>query len=265
MKKISISIAFVSISVALFFSSCSKPDSTGSQGPQGPAGPAYTGTLSGHVSLYNEYGDLQPSIACKSVRVVLYNSSNAVIDSVNADSVGAYTIKNVSTGLYTLAFRDTNYGQELHENFQFLGSSQPLDVDAKLSHLPGFTFTIGGDSVHNKPNDTLVYIYGTLSVASSQARDLAVFIGANSSVSSTPGTYSSVVTLTIPAGATTFNSSIAVNTFYLGGLQPGQTAYINVYAASVNYASTSEYEDYNTGQTIYNALGISLTANPVKL
>jgi hypothetical protein len=248
---------------SLFFSSCSKTGNTGPSGSQGPAGPSYTGSITGHISLYNQYGDMQQASACKSVRVVLYNSSNAVVDSMNADSVGTYTISNITTGMYTIAFRDTNYGQELHEDFQFLGGSEPLEVDAKLSHIPNFTFTIGGDSIHKKPNDTLVYIYGTVTAAS-QARSLAVFTGATASVSS--GNYSSLVsTLTIATGATTFNISVPVNDFYLGGLVPGQTAYINVYAAAVNYTNSSEYENYNTGQTNYNALGSSATDTPIKL
>jgi|GEM_PF-1512566 len=263
-KNLLISAALLAGTV-LMTNSCSKP-ANGSTGPQGPAGPSYTGNISGHISLYNEYGDLQPSSACKSVRAILYNSSNKVVDSVNADSTGKYTISNVSTGLYTLAFRDTNYGQELHEDFQFLGSSQPLQVDGKLSHMPNFIFSVS-DSMHvTKALDTLIYIYGTVSAAASQTRDLAVFVGATSSVSSTPGTYNSLLTtVTIAAGATTFTGSVQLNNCYLAGLNPGQTAYLNVYAAALNYASTSEYEDYNTGQTIYNALGTSALPNPVKL
>lgn len=264
MKKHFLFSSCIIASAVIVLNSCSKDGATG---PEGPSGPAFTGSISGHVTLYNEYGDIQQPSASKSVRAVLYNSSNVVVDSVNADSTGKYIINNVSTGLYTLAFRDTNYGQELHEGFQFLGSSQPLEIDGKLSHLPNFTFTVSGDSMHvSKTNDTTIYVYGTVANSSLQARDLAVFIGNTSSVSSTPGTYSSIVsTITIAAGATTFSSAIQVNNFYLAGLMPGQMAYINVYAASVDYASSSEYENYATGQTTYNALGSSAIANAIKL
>lgn len=270
MKKHLVFKALILVFAIAIFNSCSKDGATGATGPQGPAGPSYTGSISGHVFLYNQYGDQQPLTSSQKVRVLLYNSSNTtgtgtvgLVDSVNADAQGVYTISNIATGLYTLAFRDSGYGQDEHENFQFLGSTQPLEVDAKLSQTPNFTFTIGGDSVHNRANDTLVYIYGTLPIAASQTTYLAVFIGGSANVSSTPGTYSSVSSFTIGAGATTFNSSIAVNSFYLAGLTPGQPAYIAVYAASTYYASTSEYENYSSGQTTYNALGMSLTANPI--
>ena len=121
MKKSHIFSSLLIISGTLLLNSCSK---TGDTGPQGPAGPAYTGSITGHIDLDNEYGDLQPTAACKSVRVILYNASNKVVDSVNADSTGKYIINNVVTGVYTMAFRDTGYGQELHEDFQLLGSSQ---------------------------------------------------------------------------------------------------------------------------------------------
>jgi hypothetical protein len=259
------------ISTALFFGSCSKPQN----GAQGPAGPSYTGSISGHVFLYNQYGDLQPDSVTKGVRVLLYNSSNTtgigtvgLIDSASVNPVtGVYSIGNVSTGLYTLAFRDTGYGQNLHENFQFLGSTQPLEIDSKLSQVPNFTFTVS-DSVHfnAKANDTVVYIYGTVPVATLQNRDLVVFIGNTSSVSSTPGSYSAVLTtISIPGGQTAFTTNIPLNSFYQAGLNPGQMAYINVYAGAANYANSSEYENYATGQTTYNALGVSAVANPVKL
>lgn len=265
MKKVFVFLPVIAI--AVMFNACSKTGNTGPQGTQGPAGPSYTGSISGHVELYNQYGDEQPAAACKAVRVILYNSSNAVVDSINADSTGKYVISSVTTGYYTMAFRDTNYGQELHEDFQFLGStSEPLEVDAKLSHAPSFTFTIANDSIHNKTNDTLLYIYGTVSAAASQSRYLAVFAGSSLTVSSTPGTYSSIVAnLTIPAGATTFDLSIPVNNFYLGGLMPGQMAYMTAYAAPIDYASTSDYEDYTTGQTTYTSLGTSATVPAFKL
>ena len=274
MKKTLLASVFILSASALFISSCSKPQN-GSNGAQGPAGPSYTGSISGHVFLYNQYGDLQPDSATKGVRVVLYNSSNTTgtgtvgaVDSASVNSLtGIYTISNISTGLYTLAFRDTSYGQELHENFQFLGSTQPLEEDAKLSQIPNFTFT-ASDSMHVniKANDTVIYIYGTVPTATLQNRDLVVFIGNASSVSSAPGSYSAVLTtITVSGGATTFTANVTLNTFYQAGLTPGQMAYINVYAAGVDYASASEYENYATGQTTYNALGVSSVLTPIKL
>ena len=252
-----------SLSLCLLFTACTKQGPTGPQGPTGSS-TTLTGTLDGIITLYNEYGDKQPYKACASVRVILYNSSNAVVDSINCDTTGKYSFANISTGDYSEAFRDTGYGQMIRIPFQNLGGGV-IAADLSLSHLPNFTFSVTSDSLKKIANDTQVVIYGTITPAS-QARNIALFFGSSSSVSSTPGTYTGTVsTITVAAGSGKFSFSLPVNTIYMGGLQPGSNAYFMLYSAAYFYASQSVYIDLNTGQNIYNALGYSSTAPAIKL
>jgi hypothetical protein len=257
----------LSITCSLLFGACEQNSQgpQGVQGKQGPAGYSSPGTLTGHITLYNEYGDIQPEIASKSVRVILYNTSNAVVDSVNADSVGVYTITNIPEGDYTMAFRDSGYGQLLRIPFQLLGGGT-IYADEKLSHIPNYTFTITKDSIKPLTNDTEVVIVFKVSAAP-QNRNLALFVGNNSLVSSTPGSYSEVFTVGIPEGDTTFSYTVAVNSLYTNSyITPGSIAYFVAYPAAFYYASSSEYEDVVTGQTVYNALGsVGASANALKL
>jgi hypothetical protein len=236
---------------ATILNSCSKPND-GSQGPQGPSGPAYTGTLSGHVDLYDQYGS--QILNSKSARVVLYNSSNVVIDSVNADSTGAYSFSKISTGIYTLAFRDTGYGQQLHQNFQFLGGGD-LNVDGKISRIPNFNITgVTIDSINHTTGNVIL----TCSVnADTKTRTLLIFASGSSSVSSDPANYLAVISQTIKANATSVVIQFPLNTLYNVGLTSGSTAYFAIYGATANYSSASNYEDYTTGRTIYTALTAS--------
>src|SRR5690348_8523146 len=103
MKKLQVLI--LALSSAVLFNGCTKTGPTGpagANGSTGPAGPILTGTITGHVILYDQYGSILAASKA-GARVVLYNSSNTVVDSLNADAAGLYTISNVSTGIYTLA------------------------------------------------------------------------------------------------------------------------------------------------------------------
>jgi hypothetical protein len=249
------------LAIGTLLAACTK--TTGPAGPQGPAGSQPNGTIDGIVTLYNEYGDKQPYSQCTSVRVTLYNSSGNLVDSVNCDANGHYSISNVAAGDYSAYIRDTGYGQFCRIPFQFTGGGS-IATDINLSHIPDFTFTIGGDSLKKTGGDTVIVIYGTVTPVS-QPRNIAVFVGSSPTVSFTPGNYAGVYTVTVNANATTFSSSIALNSVYQNGLSTGTLAYFTVYAAAYDYASQSEYTDLTTGQQLYNALGASASAPGLKL
>jgi hypothetical protein len=251
----------VLFSGAVLFNSCSKTGPTGpagANGSTGPAGPSYSGTLTGHVFLTNQYGDLADTgIAYSSVRAILYNANTmAVIDSINVKSSGTYSF-NVTTGIYTLALRDTNYGQELYEGFQFIGPGNLEAPNKELAHLPNFNIVkVDLDSV-NHAQSTVVMV-DTIAT-STMARNIAIFMGGSPSVSSAPGMYSSVYTYTLAANTNKFVVKIPLANIYGGGLQSGSTVYFAIYGAAYDYTTASEYVDYTTGRTIYNAL----SATPV--
>jgi hypothetical protein len=249
MKKTSLSSALILISTALLFNACTKTGTSGSQGPQGPAGPALSGTLSGHVDLYDQYGS--QILNTKTANVILYNSSNTRVDSMNADSTGKYSFSNITTGIYTLAYRNLGYGQQLHENFQFLGGGD-LNVDGKISQLPNFNITnITVDSINHATGNVVL----TCSVnADTKARTLQIFASGNASVSSNPANYIAFATQSVKANAITVVINFPLSNLYNAGLASGATVYFAIYGGTANYGSASSYEDYNTGRTIYTAL-----------
>src|SRR6185312_15269298 len=187
----------------------------------------------------------------KTANVILYNSSNVQIDSMNADSTGRYTFSNISTGFYTLAFRDAGCGQQLHQDFQFLGGGT-LNVDGKISQVANFNITsITVDSInHASGNVVLSCAIGT----NTKARTLLIFASGSSSVSSNPANYLTYVSQNVKANAATVVINFPLSNLYDAGLASGQTVYFAIYGAASNYNSSSSYEDLNTGRTIFTSL-----------
>ena len=239
----------IAIIAVVSFSACSKTGPAGPTGSQGPAGPSYTGTLSGHVDLYDQYGS--QILNSKSTRVILYNSNNMQIDSMNADSTGKYAFNSIRTGIYTLAFRDSGYGQELHQDFQFLGGGV-LNIDGKISKIPNFNITsITSDSInHTTGNVVLSCSINT----DSKTRALLIFAAGNSLVSSSPVNYLTFISQNVKANVTSVVINFPLNNLYNAGLNSGSTVYFAIYGAASNYSSSSTYEDLNTGRTIINAV-----------
>ena len=234
----------------LLATACTKTGPQGPAGATGSAGPVLTGTISGHVILYDTYGSVIGASKA-GARVVLYNSNNTVVDSLNADSTGFYSIPNVSTGIYMLAFRDTNFGQELHQNLEFTGGGT-LNVDGKMSRIPTFNITsVNADSV----NHTLQTVVINCSITSyPRQRTLLVFIGATGYTSSLPSTYLMTVAQNVAAGKSAVTINIPLGALYSAGFNSGATAWFAIYGAASNYNGSSSYEDYNTTRNIYNAI-----------
>ncbi len=253
------------ISAAVVFNACTKTGPQGPSGSQGPAGPSYSGSLTGHIFLSNQYGVLADTgIAYTGIRAILYNANtNAVLDSINVKSSGIYTF-NVTTGMYTIAFRDTNYGQELYQGFQFIGPGNLELPNKELAHIPNFNIIkVVSDSI----NHVKAWVTFTDTITpDTKPRNLAIFYGANASVSSAPANYLGVSTYTIAANANKFVVTIPLENIYNAGIGSGNTAYFAVYGASYNYTAASTYQDYSTGRNIYNALTVTaVTTYPTSI
>ncbi|HXP49258.1 MAG TPA: carboxypeptidase-like regulatory domain-containing protein, partial [Bacteroidia bacterium] len=197
---------------AILINSCTKP-TNGATGPQGPAGPSLSGVLSGHVDLYDQYGS--QILNSKTAKVILYNSGNVIIASMNADSTGKYSFSNISTGIYTLAFTDSGYGQQLHQNFQFLGGGD-LNVDGKISQNPNFNITaVTVDSINHATGNVVL---NCSIVTNTKVRTLLIFASGSSSVSSDPANYLTVTSQSVKANATSTVINIPLSNLYNAGL-----------------------------------------------
>ncbi len=252
MKKVSLLPSLMILLAAFYFSSCSKP-AAGPAGPQGPAGPSYTGTISGHIDLFDQYGS--QILNSKASYAILYNSSNAQIDSVGADSAGYYGFSNISTGFYTIAYRAPGYGQQLRQSFQFLGGGT-LNEDGKISQIPAFNIaSVNADSINHA---TMNVVMNCSIVSDIKPRTLLIFASNNPATSANPANYLVDASQTVKANATTVVITIPLSNLYNAGMVSGSTVYFAIYGAATNYSTASSYEDFNTGRSIITAI----TATP---
>ena len=228
--------AFSALVVMLFAASCAKEGPTG---PTGPAGPGYVGTISGHVSLYDQYG-IKDLVNLDSVKLLI--SGTTVY--ISPDNSGYYTYINIATGEYNITAVDSGYGATNTNNFQFLSGT--FNKDIGLSAIPTFSLSVTTGSGGG---------YDTLNVncaADPNIRSLVVFVGSTPSVSNVPATFLLSFAKNIPANSTKVPIYISAQELYDAGLASGGEAYYAVYSHSLNDASA--YEDQTTGKMIYNAV-----------
>lgn len=259
MKKLSIVCVSLLLGGIVVFDSCTKTGPqgpAGPDGPTGPGGPSLSGTLTGHIDLYDEYGGQQYGNA-SAAKAYLYNATGTtVLDSTNADSAGIYTINNISTGDYTMLFTAPGYGYLERIPFQFVGGGTVYS-DAKLSQIPDFfVSSVNADSINHITSNIIINC--TLSSSSAKARELLVFIGSTSSVSSNPAIYLSVFPVTVGLNTTTVVIKIPLTEVYNSILVSGSVPYFAIYGATNGYNESSEYEDVNSGKIIYTALNATV-------
>ncbi len=246
MQRSNISLIII-FSIIVLFSSCAKEGPTG---PTGPAGPAYIGSISGHVSLYDQYGS---RVLTNLKKVQLLLNSNYVVVSqdtaISPDNTGFYSYSNIATGEYYMSATDTGYGATVINNFQFLNGN--LNKDIKLSAIPTFSLTF--TSYAGVVSDSLVINC----TPDPQVRNCIVFVNNSASIGNQPAYYLLSYVKSIPANASQVTMVINKQELYnTEVLATGSMAYYALYSYVVN--DQSVYEDQTTGKNVYNAV-----SNPV--
>ena len=229
-------MVLIALSVSLLFASCAKEGPTG---PTGPAGPSYVGSISGHVTLYDQYG-MKVLVGVDSARLTISGTTTYV----NPDNSGYYAYNYIATGEYNITATDSGYGATNTNNFQFLSGT--FNKDIGLSAIPSFSLTVttgaGGG-------------YDTLNVgctADPNIRSVVIFVGNTASVSNVPASFLLSFAKNIPANATKVPVYISAQELYDAGFASGSEVYYAVYSHSANDASA--YEDQTTGKMVYNAV-----------
>ena len=223
------------------------------EGPTGPAGPstAYTGTISGHVFLYDQYGNKVLN-NLDSVKIQLYNNPNNPMafyaDTViHPDIYGYYTYTDViTTGQYYFTADDTGFGVTNINYFDFVSGT--LNEDIKLSAIPTFSLTLTAayqDTITG--NDSLVINC----TPDEQIRNCLIFVNAGYSLAAGE-IYALSYTRNIPANATQISVVINGQELYDAGLVHDSRVYYTVFSHSLN--DQSSYEDQSTGKTYYTAV-----------
>jgi hypothetical protein len=255
MKKCAVLFVALLTGAILCFTSCSKNGATGPEGAPGTPGspgPSFAGDITGHVNLFDEYGGQQFGNA-SAAKVYIYNAgSTKAFDSTIADS-GLYSFANISTGTYTMLYTAQGYGSVVNNSFGFIGGGN-INFDAHLSQIPNFFVTsVSVDSINHLLAE--IVINCTLdTLVRTKERELLVFIGSDSTVSSLPTSYLSVYPATAAANTTSVTILIPLSDIYNSILVSGKVPYFAIYAATNDYNTASVYEDLPTGKMVYTAL-----------
>ncbi len=246
--KASYLLLFILISTILF--GCK--GSTGPVGPTGPGGPSLTGKLSGLVTLIDTNG-IQPTNR-SGVSVTIDGLSKSAM----TDSTGKWVIDTLSTGIYAINISKTNYGMTKRINVQFTGGGTVFLGTDILSAVPNFSVS----NLSYTPGNQYVDIKGNISFSSPQSigRNIILFIGNSSNVSSSPANYLEIVNGFANDTALTFTQRITTANFNQIVIATGSTAYIIAYSSSAPAANSSRYTDVITGKFIYTSLGTTPSA-----
>ena len=223
--------------------SCKKGDTgaTGATGATGPAGPSFTGAISGHVDLYDQYGT-QVLSGLNTAQLSL-NGGTAI----NPDASGYYLFGAISTGDYSISASCPGYGSTLVNRFQFVADT--LNRDIKLSAIPTFALTTF-TAYHNAGSafDSLVFTYPT----DNRPRTCIVFANNTSTVGSVPSNYLTYWGHALAANTTKAVLMIPAQDLYDAGFTSGSTVYYAAYSYVVT--DVSVYEDLTTGKNVFNAV-----------
>jgi hypothetical protein len=230
------------IGSAMLVTACNK------SGSQGPAGPAYTGTIRGHVMLFDQYGSRVVG-GLSGIQVALSGNGNTTNKTAATDTNGYYIFNGVNTGSYTVnTTAPGGYGNTILPNFQFLIDT--LNRDIRLSATPTFTpATFIAYQSATTANDSLVCTFG----ADTRLREFIVFVNNNATVNGQPSGYLLNYIKAINPNATTVSLLVPAQDLRNVGIYTGATVYFAAYSYPVN--DFSVYEDYSTGKNVYNAIG----------
>ncbi|MCX7728833.1 MAG: carboxypeptidase-like regulatory domain-containing protein [Bacteroidia bacterium] len=229
--------------------SCKKKEEP--QGPQGPPGPSLSGNLVGYVDVYDSYGALQK------LDSVLVNVTGRSAGSLT-DTLGKFTITNLTTGTYELNFSKPNYQSTKIPSLNFVGGgTQYISNRIAITQAPSFTISnLGFSNVFGTISYTI-----TASASDVKARKVIMFLSKNSNVSSSPSSYAGSLIANIAAGSTNAIGTISASTLSQLGFNSGDVVYAIVYPIS-NANNASVYFDVNSGKMFYNNIN-TLGASPV--
>lgn len=237
--------------------SCTKKGDTGpagANGTTGPAGPSYTGTISGHVMLFDQYGSrVTNNLSAAQVAI----NGNYMTATKSADTSGYYVFDSTKTGTYSLSAQIAGYGSANISSFQFLSGN--LNRDIKMSAIPDFApnafsvlTTVSGTG------DSLVLAF----TPDTRIRNCIVLLNKTAVVTGNPSDYLLAYTKAIPANVLRAVIVIPKQDLTDVGLTSGSTIYLAAFGYPVNDASA--YEDVTTGKIFYDALSTApLTATAI--
>lgn len=212
----------------------------GDRGPTGPQGTLLTGNLIGYVFLYDETG--QRLVDRSGVTV----SIDALSRSATSDVSGRWTITNLNTGTYTVAFRKSGFSTFKIPSLQFVGGGDVYTSEYAITALPSFSVTNIAASVSS--TEKLINVTGIVSSGRSPQRTILLLYGDSPQVRSDPPSYLFVSYAQTIGDSTVFAAPLYAGNLNQAGVASGATVYIRAYAASNYWLG---YTDPSSGKIVY--------------
>ena len=183
-------------------------------------------------------------------KAYLYLDGSTTADTVL--STGGYSFTTylgiqMVSGNYAITATDSGYGATIKNNIQL--ETGALNVDIKLSAIPNSFIT--GFSAHHPTGaayDSLAFTF----IADTRLRYCILFANNSPYIGGQPGYYLYSKVLSISPTAPFVNLNVPKQDLTNVGMISGQTVYYAVYSYVVGDASV--YEDFNSGQNVYNAV-----------
>ena len=247
-KQSTLIIAIIATSIILSITSCTK---TGPAGPTGPSGPTLTGSITGFVTTYDQYG-FKVAADQSGVMLILDNP----LDTAYTDASGKYTFNNIQTGTYSYTISRAGYSTTRVQDLGCAGGGATLR-NVGINRPPYFGLVAVNDTIENTiANGPGILVRGT-DTADTSPRTFIIFANSASTVSSTPANFIYYNSGTIKAGATSFALYITSRELNDAGIASGSTVYLAVYPVSTGLIS---YTDLATGRAFITSVGTTPTA-----
>lgn len=211
-------------------------------GGRGPAGPVLTGTRTGVVYLFDQFGG---ALASDSGMTVTADPGDIASVSNNA---GQYSLGGLRTGVYTISFVGTGYGTFLEPRVGFVGGGisqvAPIDLAQKS------TASISGVSATPNVVGDTIFITGVINAPpAGVTRTIRLFFSTSPTPAATIGQYRVTTIKTgFAASPFTYRLTGADLESLRDNFSAGST--VNLVAYGDSFYENS-YEDTTSGQTVY--------------
>ena len=232
------------ICLAILFASCAKEGPTG---PTGPVGPSLSGSLSGHLKLYDMYGS---SIDTGYTHASLYLNTSTT--PLSPDVSGYYQFTTIggvaiTTGMYSVAATDSAFAHTVKNNIQIVTGN--LNVDIKMSALPdSILYNFSANHVTGSVNDSLAFTFKS----DTRQRNCIVFANSSPVVNSQPANYMWSKVIAVSPTAPFVSFLLPGQDLINAGFKSGSKVYFAAYSYVIG--DVSVYEDFTTGKNVYNAV-----------
>lgn len=237
------------IKTALYFlvfialASCAKK---GPPGADGYAGPADSGSIAGHVKLYDMYGSEVLNDLYRPA-LTLSTPLNGALATLKPDSSGAFLFSPLAAGKYSITASDSAYASTTRSGIQLVMGA--LYADVNLSAIPD-SFVSTFTAYHNSGsvNDSLVFTF----LPDTRLRYCIVFANNIPTVSNATAYYKWSQVLSISPTAPLVTYTVPAADLVNSGIASGVPVYYVAYSYVVGDASV--YEDLASGKKVYNAV-----------